>query len=87
VHVLHISQINFDDVRGQSALCLLYSDCGIVSLQCKSDLPMEACEKQHRAAWLKDALRQQRKMPEFRNGQLEINVCPRALSSIGVTEP
>lgn len=48
---------------------------------------MEACEKQHRAAWLKDALRQQRKMPEFRNGQLEINVCPTALSSIGVTEP
>jgi hypothetical protein len=85
-HVVHISEIQFWDIRGPSALCIFVTQKGIVSLQCSSKLPADAPEVQHRKAWVKDALRQQGRMPEFRNSTDIIGICPKALSFIGITD-
>jgi hypothetical protein len=83
---LHISGVDFRQVNGRTALFLLSTDIGAVTLHCRSDFPADACEKQHQKAWLKDALRQQRKMPEFRSGQSKLCVCPEVLIRLGVTD-
>jgi hypothetical protein len=49
-------------------------------------LSADAPETLHRTAWVKDALRQQSRMPEFRNSTDIIEICPTALSFIGVTD-
>jgi hypothetical protein len=80
-----ISEIQFWEVHGATALCVLVTENGIISLQCNSRLSAEAPDAEHRAAWLKDALRQQNRMPEFRDSKDIIEICPNALSFIGVT--
>jgi hypothetical protein len=86
VPIVHISEIQFWETHGSSALCILVFENGNVSLQCSSKLPEDAPETQHRKAWVKDALRQQGRMPEFRNSTDIIEICPTALSLIGVTD-
>ncbi len=82
---MYVSEVQFWDVKEASALCVFITDKGIVSLQCNSRLSNKATDAEHRAAWLKDALRQQNRMPEFRNSQDIIEIDPEALSFIGVT--
>ena len=82
---LHISGVDFRQVNSQTALCLLSTDMGAVTLHCRSDFPADACGKRHQKSWLKDALRQQRKMPEFCSGQSELCVFPEVLIRFGVT--
>lgn len=86
VRVVHISEIQFWEVHGPSALCIFVTEDGVVSLQCNSKLPEDAPQTLHRKAWVKDALRQQGRMPEFRNSTDIIEICPTALSFIGVTD-
>jgi hypothetical protein len=82
---LHISGVDFRQVNSQTALCLLSTDKGAVALHCRSDFPADACGKRHQKSWLKDALRQQRKMPEFCSGQSELCVFPEVLIRFGAT--
>lgn len=82
---LHFSGVDLRQINGQTALCLLSTDMGVVTLHYRSDFPADACEERHQKSWLKDALRQQRKMPEFRSGQSELCVCPEVLIRLGVT--
>lgn len=86
VHVVHISEIQFWETQGPSALCTFVTENRLVSLKCSSNLPADAPETQHRKAWVKDALRQQGRMPEFRNSTDIIEICPKALSFIGITD-
>ena len=83
---MHISEIQFWEVKGPSALCIFITENGIVSLQCSSKLPEDAPETHHRKAWVKDALRQQNRMPEFRNSTDIIEICPTALSFVEITD-
>lgn len=83
--MVYISEIQFWDINEATALCVLVTDNGIISLQCNSRLSTHATDAEHRAAWLKDALRQQGRMPEFRNSQDIIEIDPAALRFIGVT--
>ena len=83
---MHISSVKFSQISGGTALCLLFTDTGAVTLHCHSTLPISADQEQHRSEWFKDALRQQRQMPEIRNGESEIYVCQYLLFDLGVTE-
>jgi len=83
---LHISSVKFPRITGRTALCLLTTDTGAVTLHCHSTLPIRADQEQHRSEWFKDALRQQHQMPEIRSGESEIYVCQDLLFDLGVTE-
>jgi hypothetical protein len=63
---VRITSVDFVEINASEAQCLLTSDDGVVSLKCHSLLPQEADAGQHRIAWLHDALRQLRRMPEYR---------------------
>lgn len=63
---MRITSVKFVEIAAAEAQCLLTSDAGVVSLKCVSLLPKEADAGQHRIAWLQDAMRQLRRMPEYR---------------------
>lgn len=69
--VVRITNVDFVELTASEAQCLLTCDDGVVSIKCVSLLPKEAETHQHRIAWLQDALRQLRRMPEYRAAAAE----------------
>ena len=78
---MQITGVDFVEVNASEAQCLLTCDDVVVSLKCVSLLPAEADATQHRIAWLQDALRQLRRMPEYRAAAAETEFGEIALSA------
>ncbi|MFT6025503.1 MAG: hypothetical protein ACI9PY_003641 [Ascidiaceihabitans sp.] len=70
-HRVKITSVDFIEITASEAQCMLTCDDGVVSLKCVSLLPKDAEAHQHRIAWLQDALRQLRRMPEYRAATAE----------------
>lgn len=62
-----------DQARHRASVCLTLAD-RIVTLFCSVELQGENSDEARRAAFLGDALRQMRRMPEFRAGRATLEV-------------
>ncbi len=68
------------------ALVVLTTDMGRCALVCTSNLPPDASATDHRLAWLRDAVRQQERMPEMRSTGERLELPDDVLAESGLTK-
>lgn len=79
-----IKKIQFDDLRfspgsGHHAMVILTTETSTMCLRGRAQIPEGAGPLALAEALLSDAMRQVRRLPEFRTGQRAIGICPGAL--------
>ena len=83
-----VKDISFADYSHRNglhrAIALVMTEAGSLSLQVATDLPETAPEPGICAALAEDALRQIRRMPEFRSGQNSVSVSDTALKDLSL---